>query len=92
MNSKMKSNAIVLTTAASVEDVERITARNQTRRKYEEARAGRKKKAQARNAAAAAGVMASLLLAVACASVGPWWTAVSPLVLMVGVMRKVGWV
>ena len=88
----MKTKAIVLAVPVAAEDVENITARNQTRRKYEEVRAGRKKKAQARNAAAAAGVMASLLLAGAGAAVGPWWTAVSPLVLMVGVMRRAGWV
>lgn len=88
----MKTKAIVLAVPVAAEDVEHITARNQNRRKSEEARAGRKKKAQARNAAAAAGVMAALLLAVACAAVGPWWTAVSPIVLMVGVMRKAGWV
>ena len=88
----MKTKAIVLAVPVAAEDVEHITARNQNRRKSEEARAGRKKKAQARNAAAAAGIMASLLLAVACAAVGPWWTAVSPIAMMVGVMRKAGWV
>ena len=92
MNSKMKTNAIVLTTAASVEDVERITDKNQRRRKDAASRKRAEKENKARNAAAAAGVMASLLLAVACAAVGPWWTAVSPLVLMVSVMRKAGWV
>ena len=91
MNSKMKTNAIVLTTTASVEDVERITDKNQRRRKDAASRKRAEKENKARNAAAAAGVMAALFLAVACASVGPWWTAVSPLVLMVGIMRKAGW-
>ena len=91
MNSKMKTNAIVLAPSASVEDVERITDKNQRRRKDAASRKRAEKENKARNAAAAAGVMAALFLAVACASVGPWWTAVSPLVLMVGVMKKAGW-
>ena len=88
---KPKTTAIVLSPVA-VEDVERITDKNQRRRKDAAARKRAEKENKARNAAAAAGVMAALLLAVACAAVGPWWTAVSPLVLMVGVMRKAGWV
>lgn len=87
----MKTNAIVLSPRA-VEDVERITDKNQRRRMDAASRKRAEKENKARNAAAAAGVMASLLLAVACAAVGPWWTAVSPIVLMVGVMRKAGWV
>lgn len=88
---KPKTTAIVLSPVA-VEDVERITDKNQRRRKDAASRKRAEKENKARNAAAAAGVMAALFLAVACASVGPWWTAVSPLVLMVGVMRKAGWV
>ena len=92
MNNKMKTNAIVLTTAASVEDVERITDKNQRRRKDAASRKRAEKENKTRNAAAAAGVVGALVVAMFCAAVGPWWTAVSPLVLMVGIMRKAGWV
>lgn len=38
------------------------------------------------------GVFASLLAASVCWLAAPWWTAVAPLLLMVAVMRKAGWV
>ena len=38
------------------------------------------------------GVGAALCVAGACWLAAPWWTAVAPLVLMVSVMRKAGWV
>ena len=88
---KSKTTAIVLSPVA-VEDVERITDKNQRRRKDAAARKRAEKENKARNAAAAAGVIGTLVVAMFCAAVGPWWTAVSPLVLMVGVMRKAGWV
>lgn len=87
---KPKTTAIVLSPVV-VEDVERITDKNQRRRKDAAARKRAEKENKARNAAAAAGVIGTLVVAMFCAAVGPWWTAVSPLVLMVGVMRKVGW-
>ena len=37
------------------------------------------------------GVGAALCVAGACWLAAPWWTAVAPLVLMVSVMRKAGW-
>lgn len=37
-------------------------------------------------------VFACLLAASVCWIAAPWWTAVAPLVLMVSVMRKAGWV
>ena len=37
------------------------------------------------------GVGAALCVAGACWLAAPWWTAVAPLVLMVAVMRKAGW-
>ena len=37
------------------------------------------------------GVGATLCAAGACWLAAPWWTAVAPLVLMVAVMRKAGW-
>lgn len=88
----MKTNAIVLMTSAPVEDVERITDKNQRRRKDAAARKRAEKENKARNAAAATGVIGTLVAAMFCAAVGPWWTAVSPIVLMVAVMRKAGWV
>lgn len=45
MNSKMKTNAIVLAPSASVEDVERITADNQRRRRETAAKKRAEKKA-----------------------------------------------
>ncbi|MGM9563756.1 MAG: hypothetical protein ACI3VQ_06730 [Faecousia sp.] len=87
---KPKTTAIVLSPA--VEDVERITDKNQRRRKDAAARKRAEKENKARNAAAAAGVIGTLVVAMFCAAVGPWWTAVSPIALMVGVMRKAGWV
>ena len=89
--SKLKTTAIVLSPVV-VEDVERITDKNQRRRKDAAARKRAEKENKARNAAAAAGVIGTLVVAMFCASVGPWWTAVSPIVLMVAVMRKAGWV
>lgn len=89
---KLKTTAIVLMTAAPVEDVERITDKNQRRRKDAAARKRAEKENRTRNAAAAAGVIGTLVVAMFCAAVGPWWTAVSPIVLMVAVMRKAGWV
>ncbi|MDD6878270.1 MAG: hypothetical protein PUD44_10940 [Clostridiaceae bacterium] len=38
------------------------------------------------------GVGAALCVAGACWLAAPWWTAVAPLVLMVAVMRKAGWI
>lgn len=38
------------------------------------------------------GVGAALCVAGACWLAAPWWTAVAPLVLMMAVMRKAGWV
>ena len=38
------------------------------------------------------GVGAALCVTGACWLAAPWWTAVAPLVLMVAVMRKAGWV
>lgn len=88
---KPKTTAIVLSPVV-VEDVERITDKNQRRRKDAAARKRAEKENKTRNVAAAAGVIGTLVVAMFCAAVGPWWTAVSPIVLMVAVMRKAGWV
>ena len=56
----------------------------------EQERAKRKKEISGMTAFV--GVGAALCVAGACWLAAPWWTAVAPLVLMVSVMRKAGWV
>ena len=55
----------------------------------EQERAKRKKEIS--GLTAFVGVGAALCVAGACWLAAPWWTAVAPLVLMVSVMRKAGW-
>ena len=55
----------------------------------EQERAKRKKEIS--GLTAFVGVGAALCVAGACWLAAPWWTAVAPLVLMVAVMRKAGW-
>ena len=50
-----------------------------------------KRKKEISGLTAFVGVGAALCVAGACWLAAPWWTAVSPLVLMVSVMRKAGW-
>ena len=51
-----------------------------------------KRKKEISGLTAFVGVGAALCVAGACWLAAPWWTAVAPLVLMVSVMRKAGWV
>ena len=51
-----------------------------------------KRKKEISGLTAFAGVGAALCVAGACWLAAPWWTAVAPLVLMVAVMRKAGWI
>ena len=55
----------------------------------EQERAKRKKEIS--GLTAFVGVGAALCVAGACWLAAPWWTAAAPLVLMVAVMRKAGW-
>ena len=50
-----------------------------------------KRKKEISGLTAFVGVGATLCVAGACWLAAPWWTAVAPLVLMVSVMRKAGW-
>ena len=50
-----------------------------------------KRKKEISGLTAFVGVGAALCVAGACWLAAPWWTAVAPLVLMVSVMRKAGW-
>lgn len=50
-----------------------------------------KRKREISGLTAFVGVGAALCVAGACWLAAPWWTAVAPLVLMVAVMRKAGW-
>ena len=50
-----------------------------------------KRKKESSGLTAFVGVGAALCVAGACWLAAPWWTAVAPLVLMVAVMRKAGW-
>ena len=50
-----------------------------------------KRKKEISGLTAFVGVGAALCVAGACWLAAPWWTAVAPLVLMVAVMRKAGW-
>ena len=50
-----------------------------------------KRKKEISGLTAFVGVGAALCAAGACWLAAPWWTAVAPLVLMVAVMRKAGW-
>lgn len=52
----------------------------------------RKRKKEIRGMTAFVGVGAALCVAGSCWMAAPWWTAVAPLILMVAVMRKAGWV
>ena len=85
------SSGQLMVVSAGFEDVERITGNNQNRKMRREA-AMRKKAEEKKNGMALAWVICCLITAAACMVAAPWWTAVSPLVLMVGVMRKAGWV
>ena len=51
-----------------------------------------KRKKEISGLTAFVGVGAALCVAGVCWLAAPWWTAVAPLVLMVAVMRKAGWV
>lgn len=51
-----------------------------------------KRKKEISGLTAFVGVGAALCVASACWLAAPWWTAVAPLVLMVAVMRKAGWI
>ena len=50
-----------------------------------------KRKKEISGLTAFVGVGAALCVAGACWLAAPWWAAVAPLVLMVAVMRKAGW-
>ena len=50
-----------------------------------------KRKKEISGLTAFVGVGAALCVAGVCWLAAPWWTAVAPLVLMVSVMRKAGW-
>ena len=53
----------------------------------------RKRRKKERDGMAAfIGVGVCLCVSGACALAAPWWTAVTPMVLMVVVMRKAGWI
>lgn len=52
----------------------------------------KKRKKEISGLTAFVGVGAALCVAGACWMAAPWWTAVAPLILMVAVMRKAGWV
>lgn len=82
----------LMVVGAGFEDVERITGNNQKRKMRREAAMRKKAEEKKNGMAALAGVIFCLITAAACMVAAPWWTAVSPLVLMVGVMRKAGWV
>ena len=51
-----------------------------------------KRKKEISGLTAFVGVGAALCVAGVCWLAAPWWTAVAPLVLMVAVMRKAGWI
>lgn len=51
-----------------------------------------KRKKEISGLTAFVGVGAALCVAGACWLAAPWWTAVAPIVLMMSVMRKAGWI
>lgn len=52
----------------------------------------RKRKKERNGMVAFIGVGVCLCVIGACVFAGTWWTAVAPMVLMVAVMRKAGWI
>ena len=74
-----------------MEDVERITRDNQIRRRVSIAKKHKISRTRVKNTLATLGVLATLLLAAACASTGFWWTVVAPVLLAIEVVRKAGW-
>lgn len=76
-----------LNTKAELKRTQLALARSEKRREEEKREARR----EINGMTAFVGVFACLLTVVACLLAAPWWTAVAPMVLLLAVMRKAGW-